>query len=305
MLLSVHTMPAATLLSLCFIARLAHSTTLQCNSAVNPQCGPCAGTDTCNLKCNLLEEVCLESIFQCQADQACIIDCSATKACDSSMVRSTSDLTMNCNAIESCVKNGVFVTSGADVVINCGADSSCLELQLDASEARDVTVTCDGQESCKGMLVKCGTGKCAVQCNDARSSVCGSLELRCLSASQCSIDCTMSPLRRNPKCPSILVSYNTLTTQKFECVGSAQDCEAAPAPFVIPTMSPTALPTSSPSRTPSSAPSTPTRTPTTIPTSSPSSSPTIVPSPSPSKTPTRSPSKTPSRAPSKTPSKTP
>ena len=191
-----------------FLVTTIQSEVIQCNVNANAQCGPCTGTGTCNLKCHILSEVCMESIFQCQADTACVIDCNSELACESSLIYALTvpSLTMNCNGLESCASDVLSLGSGADVTINCGADSACLEMSLNAQSANNVVINCNGPEGCKAMNIICGSGDCLVNCNDSGPSPCSSIILNCGQSKNCQIDCTMDSRTQNPKCPSLIVS---------------------------------------------------------------------------------------------------
>ena len=194
-----------------FLVTTTNAEIVQCNVNANAQCGPCTGTGDCNLKCQIIMEVCMESIFQCQADTACVIDCKSELACESSLIYALTvpSLTMNCDGDESCASTVISLGSGADVTINCGADSGCLEMQLNAQSANNVVINCDGPEACKAMNIICGSGDCLINCNDAGASPCSSMILNCGTSSNCQIDCTMNAITQNPKCPSLELSVGT------------------------------------------------------------------------------------------------
>merc|ERR1712190_423671 len=111
---------------------------------------------------------------------------------------------------------------------------------------------------CYGVALVCGDGQCAIDCQGPTD--------KCLS-----------------------INVDATNAQKFECLGSAQECSYAPAPFTVPTPNPTQNPTQFPTFMPSLPTLSPTQKPTkstNSPTQKPSMRPSVSPTPKPSAFPT-------------------
>merc|ERR1740116_499321 len=268
-----------------FCPLVSQSEILNCDAKRNVVCGPCdSGDAACDLYCSGPSEVCAESRLLCAANSDCRIYCSTDSSCTDGVVLagSVASFNLDCDSRYSCDTMTVNVGNGADATINCkGTEMSCKDMIINAQQASNLIVNCVGVQACSGLIINAGQGNTKINCNENSGNVCYGLALVC-GTGQCIIDC-QGP---SDKCLSILI--DATNAQKFECLGSAQECSYAPSPFTLPTPKPTLSPTNNPTFLPTLPTPNPTRHPTKA-TRTPSNSPSRVPSISPTNKPSSSP----------------
>eukprot|EP01084_Bolivina_argentea_P122850 217709_1 len=209
---------------------------IHCDQQNDVHCGPCDTSNQCHLNC-FGYETCKgkDQTLICKDNENCDIVCNGEingKSClDAAIyIENVINTTINCVSYEDCKNIKLYASNTHSLTINCMAkedykasESNCQDMAINAQSSESLQINCNGYHGCKKMQIICGNN-CTINCNENHGHVCDGVHVTC-GTGDCEINCSGFN-----KCPGIVI--NTEKATRFRCIGSENDCTAAPAPFI-------------------------------------------------------------------------